>query len=321
MRSVTWLLAFLLSLGAACRNSTPVPGQTAPSAESEAAQLVESARREVERETPAPPDTPDRLYVPASASGGQHPLLVLLHGLGDSGASLAAQLELREFAEAHRFSFMAPEGHLDYAGRRFWNASASCCNFDQLEVDHVAQLREWIVTAVKNPAVDPRRVYLVGYSNGGFMAHRAACELSALLRGIFSIAGAGPDDFKTCKPDNKLSVVQIHGDRDAIVSFDGGYLFADQRRPRHPSAEKSVRWWAKFNACAKTASVSRNLDLDPRIPGGETEVLSYPDCAENRVELWRIRGGDHAAGLSRYSLEAIAQFIRASGATGAAKQQ
>jgi polyhydroxybutyrate depolymerase len=213
---------------------------------------------------------------------------------------------------------MAPEGRLDYAGRRFWNASASCCNFDQLEVDHVAQLRNWITGATKNPALDPKRVYLVGYSNGGFMAHRAACELSALLRGIFSIAGAGPNDFKTCKPDSRLSVVQIHGDQDAIVSFDGGYLFADQRRPRHPSAEKSVKWWAKFNGCSEPPSLSRNLDLDPRIPGGETEVLSYPNCGQNPVELWRIRGGDHAAGLSRYSLAAISEFIRASGAT---KQQ
>jgi polyhydroxybutyrate depolymerase len=208
---------------------------------------------------------------------------------------------------------MAPEGHVDYSGRRFWNATESCCNFDRIAIDHVARLREWLTSAVAHPAVDAARVYLIGYSNGGFMAYRAACELSSLLRGIVSIAGAAPADTSTCRPERRLSVVQIHGDEDPIVSFAGGHLFADTRRPRHPSAEKSVERWASFGGCSTSPVVSRHLDLDPRIPGGETEVSSFPNCQGGRVELWRIRGGDHSAGLSRYSLAAIWELIENDG--------
>jgi len=221
---------------------------------------------------------------------------------------------LEAFAEAQRFAFMAPDGAEDYSGRRFWNASPSCCNFDQLSVDHVAMLRGWITDALKHPRVDPKRVYLVGYSNGGFMAYRAACELGGLLRGIVSIAGAGPSDPRACNAAHPLSVVEIHGDADPIVSFDGGYLFADRRRPRHPSAADSLGAWADVNGCGKTAVPGRTLDLDPRLAGAETQVLRYPGCSDNPVELWRIRGGDHASGLSRYSLQAIWDFIQADAA-------
>lgn len=311
------LEACVLGIGG-CRSGSPPPGPAPPSAEAEARALVARARDEVEHGSGVAPTSAASdsapLYVPQAGPGGQRPLLVFLHGLGGSGATLANSLGLRAFAEAQRFAFMAPDGAEDFSGRRFWNASPSCCNFDQLEVDHIALLRGWITAALKQPLVDPKRVYLIGYSNGGFMAYRAACELGGLLRGIVSIAGAGPSDPKACNPGHPLSVIEIHGDADPIVSFDGGYLFADRRRPRHPSAPDSVGVWAELNGCGKRAVASGTLDLDPRLPGAETEVLRYPGCQDNPVELWRIRGGDHTSGISRYSLQAIWAFIQAEAA-------
>jgi polyhydroxybutyrate depolymerase len=299
----------------ACRDGGPPPGAREDSAEREGRELIAAARREVEAEekrAALAPRTLDRVYVPESGSGVM-PLLVFLHGLGGSGVDLALHLGVRDLAEQLGFAFVAPEGAVDYSGRRFWNASASCCNFDGLAVDHVAALGGWLDAALKNPRVDARRVYLVGYSNGGFMAYRAACEMGSRLRGIFSIAGAGPSDPRQCHPAQKLSVVQIHGDADAIVAIEGGHLFADSRRPPHPSAEASLRPWAKLDGCGDALLAERDLDLDPRVPGAETEVLGFPNCEASAVELWRIRGGDHASGLSRRSLQAIWQFILADG--------
>jgi polyhydroxybutyrate depolymerase len=251
------------------------------------------------------------VHVPVAADGERLPLLVFLHGLGGSGQELVAGLRLAEMAEAFGFAFIAPEGVLDRSGRRFWNAGTTCCNFDEIEVDHVAALARWIAEATAHHRVDPARVYLVGFSNGGFMAYRAACELGRLLAGIFSIAGAGLSDTSRCRPDKALSVVQIHGERDAIVKFDGGHLFADTRRPRYPSAEKSLKYWAAFNGCTGEPAPLRELDLDPRTPGAETTVSSYAGCSGGRVELWRIAGGDHSSGLSRFSLKAILDVIAA----------
>jgi polyhydroxybutyrate depolymerase len=234
-----------------------------------------------------------------------------LHGLGGSGAELSRGLHLKELSDGLGFAFFAPDGMLDNSGRRFWNASPSCCNFDQLSVDHLGLLRSWIQDALKNPKLDPARVYLVGYSNGGFLAHRAACELGSLVRGIFSIGGAGPNQPKQCHPDKVPNIVEIHAEDDAIVAFKGGYLFADRSRPAHPSAEATVGAWRKLAGCAEPAQLARDLDLDPRIAGAETQVWAFPECRQGSVELWRIRGGGHGSGLSRLSVLAIWESIEA----------
>jgi len=306
--------ALCLALSAlACRQPEAQPRPTQPTAEDEARALVEKARREVEEGSAGATPVADGTRVYAPATGPERlPLIVFLHGFGGSGAELAEALHLTEMADAFGFAYIAPEGVLDHSGRRFWNADPACCNFDDIEVDHIAALAEWIGRAAAHPRVDPRRVYLVGFSNGGFMAHRAGCEMSSRLAGIVSIAGAFPSDASSCKPDHRLSVVQIHGDRDPIVKFEGGYLFANTRRPRTQSAEKSVAAWAKIDGCADETTPTREIDLDPRVAGAETRVSSHAGCSAGRkVELWRIPGGDHTAGLSRYSLKAIVEFIAA----------
>jgi polyhydroxybutyrate depolymerase len=302
----TLSLAALVAL--ACED-TPKPSAPSPLAEAKA--LVQAARDQVEAEDGIATPVAAPLFVPDRPAASGLPLLVFLHGLGGTGQALRDALRLSAHGSEKGFAYLAPEGASDYSGRQFWNATASCCNFDSLKVDHVAALREWIVEATRRPVVDAGRVYLIGYSNGGFLAHRAACELADLVRGIVSIAGAAPGSEHECQPSKPVSVLQIHGDRDPIVAYDGGWLFADRRRPRHPSARASVERWAKWNGCDTTApTLQSGLDLDPRIPGAETEALRYSGCHGSQVELWTVRGGDHSSGLSQTSLEEIWQLIR-----------
>jgi len=49
---------------------------------------------------------------------------------------------------------------------RFWNASEACCNFDNNSVDDVAYLQSLISEIQKSYPIDPKRVYLIGHSNG-----------------------------------------------------------------------------------------------------------------------------------------------------------
>lgn len=302
-------LGVALGLLAACHKDPP-PQSSAPTPQQEAAALLEQARRDVEQAPPEPKPSGPALQVPANVPGPM-PLIVFLHGLGGSGGELSSGLHLMEFSQGLGFAFLAPDGMLDNSQRRFWNATQSCCNFDHLQVDHIELLRGWINDALKSPKIDPTRVYLVGYSNGGFLAHRAACELGSRLRGIFSIGGAGINQPRSCHPDQAPNIVEIHSDDDAIVSFEGGYLFADRSRPKHPSAEATVKAWRKLSGCSEPAVATRDLDLDPRIPGAETQVWSGQGCTGNSVELWRIRGGNHGSGLSRLSVLAIWDAIQA----------
>jgi polyhydroxybutyrate depolymerase len=262
---------------------------------------------------PAPPALPSGIartpiIVPKVAPGERIPFVLLLHGFGASGKILVDSLGIAALAEERRFAYAAPDGELDSKGRRFWNASRACCNFDGTALPHVADLKGLLATATANPAVDPRRVFVLGYSNGGFMAHRLACDVSGIAA-IASISGAGPmGDDPPCKPAAPVTILQVHGDADDKIRYEGGNALSSPALPRHPSAHDTVNAWAKLDGCGATPAALPPLDLDDKLEGEETTPLLFPGC-RRPVELWTVHGGNHFIAMNRKALDAILTFL------------
>ena len=151
----------------------------------------------------------------SSASSVPHEptFVLLLHGLGGSGRNLIRHFGIDALSKQLGFEFEAPDGTVDGQGRRFWNAGESCCDFDKLGPDHVRSLG----ATVARERTRGKRVFVVGYSNGGFMAHRLACEVDGIA-GILSVAGPSPLDVSTCK-HSAARVLHVHGDADEIERF------------------------------------------------------------------------------------------------------
>lgn len=234
------------------------------------------------------------LPVADRAPGERLPLLLYLHGLGGSGSEALASPELRALAQRHRMVLVAPDGNLDREGRRFWNAGGACCNFDGKAVNDVARLEALIYHWTQRPEIDPARVYLVGFSNGGFMAHRLACYMDDRLAAIVSIGGAGRAREEACAPVSTIAVLEIHGDADPIVRYGGGRVLDNRAADPHPSAPETFHDWAERLGCPAQAKEKKTaVDLDPRLPGAETTIESYADCPHGSVELWTVRGGGH----------------------------
>jgi polyhydroxybutyrate depolymerase len=219
---------------------------------------------------------------------------------------------LAEFARVRGFAYSAPDGSLDRQGRRFWNAGKICCNFGHHDVDDVARLSAIIKDAVVRFRVDERRVFVVGYSNGGFMAHRLACERAEEIRAIVSMAAAGPAADEPCSPANPVAVLEVHGDRDTVVPYPGGHLFSRSELPITPSVEQALKPWATVNQCEGRLRSRHRRDLVTTAPGDETLVFSYDDCAGAPISLWKITGGQHWLGLDVRALDAIWRFLIAS---------
>jgi polyhydroxybutyrate depolymerase len=236
------------------------------------------------------------LPVADRAPGERLPLLLYLHGLGGSGAEALASPELRALAQRHRMVLVAPDGNLDREGRRFWNAGGACCNFDGKAVNDVARLEALIYHWTQRPEIDPARVYIVGFSNGGFMAHRLACYMDDRLAAIVSIGGAGRAPEEACAPVSTIAVLEIHGDADPIVRYGGGRVLDNRAADPHPSAPETFQNWAERLGClteTKTKEKTIAVDLDPRLPGAETTIAGYADCPHGSVQLWTVRGGGH----------------------------
>ena len=261
------------------------------------------------------------LPVADRAPGERLPLLLYLHGLGGSGSEALSSPELRALAQRHRMVLVAPDGNLDREGRRFWNAGGACCNFDGKAVNDVARLEALIYHWTQRPEIDPARVYIVGFSNGGFMAHRLACYMDDRLAAIVSIGGAGRAPEEACAPVSTIAVLEIHGDADPIVRYGGGHVLDNRAADPHPSAPQTFHDWAERLGCPSQAKPkTTTADLDPRLPGAETKVESYADCPHGSVELWTVRGGGHQVATPAM-LARVGEFLASQTKTPATKKK
>jgi polyhydroxybutyrate depolymerase len=249
------------------------------------------------------------ITVPASIKPGERrPFVLYLHGLGASGKLLVSSLGVAALAEERRFVYAAPDGAQDSLKRRFWNAWAACCDLEKIGVDHVGALRGLLAQAAAHPQVDPQKIFVVGFSNGGFMAHRLACEVEGIA-GIASMAGAGPTPQETCAPRGPVAVLQVHGDADDVIPYQGGHPLKKVSLPRHPSAPETVAGWASRNGCtSREPATTGTLDFEERIPEEETRMGLYTGC-KRPVALWTVRGGNHYIGAHRKGQEAIYNYL------------
>src|SRR5260221_259732 len=116
------------------------------------------------------------VYVPTSyKKGTPAPLVITLHGYSVPGGLEELYLELQPLADEHGFLYVHPDGTPDQKGYPFWNATDACCNYFGSKVDDSTYLSELIDAISARYSVDPKRVFLVGHSNGGFMTYRIGC--------------------------------------------------------------------------------------------------------------------------------------------------
>ncbi len=233
-------------------------------------------------------------YNPATPT----PLIILLHGYGASGALQDIYFGLGRVARDRGFLFANPDGTTNAAGQRFWNATNACCDFALTGVDDVAYINAIIDDMSARYNVDPRRIYLVGHSNGGFMSHRMACDASNRIAAIVSVAGAMWSDMSRCQPTSPVSVLQVHGTLDAVIAYNGGMqILAMPGMRTYPSARASVDTWARLNRCGPLTATTERIDLDIGLFGSETRVDRATGCAGGAAELWSIEGGSHIPGF------------------------
>jgi len=252
---------------------------------------------------------PFQLHVPRSYDPAtKAPLVVLLHGYQSNPARQEGYFKLAAESDRRGFLYAMPDGTKDQRGHQFWNASEACCDFYGAGVDDSSYLSRLIDAVKAAYSVDPGRVYLVGHSNGGYMAYRMACDHATQITAIVSLAGAAATHAERCKPERPVRVLQIHGTADQTILFEGG---SNGGQP-YPSAAASLDFWRRHNGCGDQADTSSApLDLDSSLPGAETAVTTYlAGCRDaGRVELWSIKEGGHIPALSANFAPAVIDFL------------
>jgi len=218
------------------------------------------------------------------------PLLLFLHPYNTQDARQALErFQVTPITDEKKLLLAAPDGLLQKGkpgAPHFWNATDACCDFAHSGVDDVAYLSAVVADMRARYRVDDARIFVLGYSNGGFMTHRLLCELPSTFAAGASIAGAGWKDPKRCHPEGPASLLEVHGDADERVPYQGN--------DGQPSAEAAIAAWARAIGCSSPAHARPPLDLMPSLPGAETTVTTFP-CPAGAAELWTVRGGEHRA--------------------------
>lgn len=206
---------------------------------------------------------------PASASR-QLPIVLLLHGGTQDPEAVWKQTSLPTLAQTQGFILAAPkglDGHWnDGRGNTIAGDKASTANDVQF-------LRDIVRTLVLEQGGDPRAVFIVGVSNGGFMAMHFACEAGDLLRAAASVISNLPQaQAAACRSRKPLPWLAINGVKDPIIPFAGqpaGTVKRGEPQPALLSADASFAFWADRAGCARNASTERLSDsLEKRTRSG-----------------------------------------------------
>ncbi|HWJ22146.1 MAG TPA: PHB depolymerase family esterase [Gemmatimonadaceae bacterium] len=224
---------------------------------------------------------------PEAATGARLPLLLVFHGyLGNANTAMDAS---RMNAEADRRGFIVAypngTGALRYAGLS-WNA-VTCCGYAQRhQVDDVSFADSLVATLVRQAGADPARVYAAGFSAGGMLALRLACERAGTYAAVADVAGAMPD--AACTPSRRVPVLFFQGAADRELRFDLRTLVRPSGHGFAHSLERALRFWAGRDGCATDEFARDSTDR---------YTLEHPAAcpgAKDAVELYTVRDHPHA---------------------------
>jgi polyhydroxybutyrate depolymerase len=211
-----------------------------------------------------------RLTVPESVDGaGPVALVVDLHGLT---ADPSSQEDLSSMgAKGIEEGFVVAQP-LGLGLLPSWSAGNN-----SVAAEDVAFVAAVVADVSALVPIDPARVFASGFSNGGGMANRLACNAAAEFAAIATVSGSYIEHLE-CDPVRAVPVVAFHGTADPVVPYDG-FAFL-------PEVAAWAEAWASRNGCAA--------------PADETEVApdvtlrSWSGCRdEGDVLLYTIMGGGH----------------------------
>ena len=167
-------------------------------------------------------------YVP-STDVSLLPLVVVWHGIASNPTQIEEKTQFKLLADEHGVAVVYPVG----VGTPPSFNGAGCCSAWSIgtERDDVAFAREIIVHVSETHAcVDPHAVFTAGFSNGGFMSHRLACEAGFRLdgrpwfRAFASHSGLRGAQYVCPHGQGRVPYLAFHADDDAVVGIDGSGL-------------------------------------------------------------------------------------------------
>lgn len=244
-----------------------------------------------------------KLYIPKDLKNGEkRPLFILLHGYTDPGFHIHLNYPIFKLVDSEKYFLLQPYGTTNQMLARFWDTGEWCCNLTKEPVDDTFYLSKLIKHALaKNSSIDSQKVFVLGHSNGAFMAFKMACNASDIISGIVAYGGTGLFDYSKCEINRPLKILQIHGKKDSVVKYGGiDKIF--------PSAAAPSKFWTKQFGC-DSLPVKSSLSFAEKGPLSSIEVSTFDNCLSGSYTRWDVTEGKHLTILGKKALPNIIDFL------------
>lgn len=163
------------------------------------------------------------LAIPKAPHGKRpaHPALIAMHGFGGNGPGMRRLMQSSRDRFEDTYVVVYPDGAGSPADQRGWNSGhPECCGTALHEgLNDVAFVRALVAQVAKLACLDLNRVYATGFSNGGDMAQRLACDASDIIAAASSVAGRFDYHATACPGRRAVPAALYRGRRDWTVPF------------------------------------------------------------------------------------------------------
>jgi polyhydroxybutyrate depolymerase len=223
------------------------------------------------------------------------PVVVMFHGGGGTARAAMRETGWNEKADTEGFLAVFPEGTPTDPSRpgRFrdnpqtWNdgserPSVGAAHHDAPDVEFVSAM---LADLQGRFNVDPRRIYVTGFSNGASMTFRVARELSPFVAAAAPVAGS---DWLTGKvPERLVPILYITGTADPLNPLEGGEIYIGAKPfGVKPATQEMIANWAMMHGCPDARRMVHDED-------GVT-VIEYGQPGEAaKVVVCTIEGQGH----------------------------
>ncbi|MBF6135472.1 hypothetical protein IU501_21025 [Nocardia otitidiscaviarum] len=203
-----------------------------------------------------------RVHVPAGIPSGGAPLVVALHGGRGTPESMEGGSGWNAVADRTKSIVVYPRGSKPEGSGWGWEAGDN-----PVDLNHI---RSVVANVRAQWCVNPKRIHLLGHSNGGQMASRVGCVDSTFYASGAVYAPAPPP--AGCDPARAISWAVFASANDTTVP--------------EPIAYSHVMYWSWENRPCQNER-----------PDGGTDVKDSKrwDCASGTQVVWRVyNGGSHS---------------------------
>jgi polyhydroxybutyrate depolymerase len=234
-----------------------------------------------------------RSYLVEAPKGpGPFPVVVLLHGGTGDAEQVWRQTSLPTLARSDGFIIVAPNGL-----NKHWNdGRGTTLGGVASKADDVGFLKRVIADVIAKDGGNPKAVFMMGVSNGGFMTMHFACQSGSLLRAASYIASTLPNAEEANCTAPPMPWLAMNGTADPIIPFDGmkaGTVKNGEPQPELLSADATFDFWAVRDHCGAFVSKTSLPHLNPADPTTAEERVCKGDGGLPSVQIV-FQGGGHS---------------------------